>query len=232
MRIALTQSAGRLEGLASTLRERGFEVIRHPLIEIRFRLDAEARRRGLALARLPWLLFASRSAVQAWRRLQLPWGGARLGAVGPATAAEIERHGGRVAVVGRPATAAGLAETFLHAVADAVRPVGPIGLPRGDLADPGLERRLEAAGMTTEPLVVYETVSLPWRADADVDAVVLASPSAARALPAPVAEGAILVTLGPSTSRALRRRGLQPLQVADASAEAVVERLATLRGAR
>jgi uroporphyrinogen-III synthase len=122
-----------------------------------------------------------------------------------------------------------LADSFLRHLEVAPCPSEPVGLPRGHLGDPTLQRRLEAAGLDVVTLVLYETVSLPWSADAEIDAIVLASPSAVRALPERVAAGATLVTLGPSTSGAVRALGLQPNEVAEPSTDAILERLTHLR---
>ena len=224
MRVALTQGRGRLEGLDHDLEALGMEVVRAPLIETRPLLNDSVRRAARALARLPWLLFTSRSAVDAWQALELPLMGPRLGVTGPATAAALQRAGARVEVVGEPATAAGLADRFLSRLAAEPRSaLGPVGLPQGNLALPTLRDRLEAAGLQVRSLVVYETVSLAWRGDAKVDAIVLASPSAVRALPLEVGRGATVITLGPSSSRAALARGFVPLEATpDATAVAAL----------
>lgn len=231
MRIALTHGAGRLENLAAELEARGHTVLRAPLIETRPRVDDATRDAARALLERPWLLFTSRSAVEAWRALDLPLRGPKLGAVGEATGAALERAGGRVRVLGEPATAEGLARSFL-ARRDAR---GPVGLPQGDRSRPALAAALRRAGMRVVPVVVYETIVLPWAAEAAVDAVVLASPSAAEGLPGAVAARAGLVALGDTTGAALRARGLRPriatrpdgaavLRALEASGPSVTER--------
>ena len=63
--------------------------------------------------------------------------------------------------------------------------------------------------------MVYRSEPLPWPEEqGEVDAVLLASPSAAAALPERVARRARLVALGRSTAAALERRGW-PCAVAD-----------------
>lgn len=219
MRIALTQSAGRLERLAPALEAEGFTVVRSPLIETRPRNNRTTARLARELARCPWILFSSRAAVEAWRALGLPLGGARLGAVGPATEAALRAAGGRVQLIGEPATAEGLARAFL---AHTRSEVGPVALPHGNLSATTLCDLLVGAGVTVRPLVIYETVSRPWKVDGEVDAVVLASPSAVRVLPEPVAARSALVTLGPSTSQAVRRRGFTPRQAEAPTADALL----------
>lgn len=210
MRVALTQSEERLEGLEAALAARGLEVVRIPLVGTRPLLTPEVRRAARELLECPWLLFTSRSAVAAWQALGLPLA-QRLGAVGPGTAAALRRAGAEVAVVGQPATAGGLARAFLAHPERA----GPVGLPRGSRALPALPRLLGAQGVALRPLVVYRSEPLPWPEEqGEVDAVLLASPSAAAALPERVARRARLVALGRSTAAALERRGW-PCAVAD-----------------
>lgn len=229
MRVVLTHARGRLEELETALRRRGDEVVRAPLIEVRPCVDGATKAAARKLLTLPWALFPSRSAVEAWEALGLPLPGAphgpKLGAVGGGTAAALARIGARATLIGEPATAEGLAAAFL-ARADAA---GPVGLPRGDRARPTLEEALTAAGLETVPLTVYRTERRAWSGDARADAVVVASPSAAAGLPAEVAARAVLVALGPTTGAALRERGFAPRIAARPDAEAV---LACLEDAR
>ncbi|MEX2542176.1 MAG: uroporphyrinogen-III synthase [Trueperaceae bacterium] len=205
-RIALTQSAGRLEGLAPLLEARGFEVVRRPLIETVPRTDARTSSAAAKLSALPWLLLTSPATVEALNALGVDMSTARIGAVGPATAEAateaIAGSGGRVELVAVPNNADGLARAFLaHPQA-----CGPVGLPRGNRALDTLERILGEAGIATFPVVVYDARTLVWR-DGAVDAVVLGSPSAVEALPDEVARGGRVVTLGGTTSVAARARG-------------------------
>jgi len=231
VKVVLTHAQGRLEELEAALRRRGDEVVRIPLIEVRPRTDAATRAEARRLVALPWLLFPSRSAVEAWTALGLPLPesphGPQLGAVGAATASALKRIGGRVDVIGDPPTAEGLARTFL-ARRDAR---GPVGLPRGDRARPTLERALRDAGLTTRALTLYETTRRPWRSDAPPDAVVVASPSAVEGLPDDVDEAAALVAIGPTTAAALRARGLRPWIAERPDASAILARLDDARRA-
>lgn len=228
MRIALTHAAGRLEDLETRLVARGHEVVRTPLIEARHRTDPATREAAAALLALPWLLFASRSAVAAWRALALPFEGPSLGAVGGATAAALERAGGRVRVVGEPATGHGLAASFL-ARRDAR---GPVGLPRGNRSRDDLPTALAGAGLPVRPVTIYDTLPRAWAGGERVEAIVLASPSAVQGLPDEVARRAVLVALGPTTGAALRRRGLRPQVAARPDVEAVLDAIENLSAAR
>lgn len=229
MKVVLTHARGRLEALEAALRRRGDEVVRAPLIETVPCSGAAARAAARKLLTCPWLLFPSRSAVEAWASLGLPLPGAphgpKLGAVGGATAAALAAAGARATLIGEPATAEGLARAF-RARSDAA---GPVGLPRGDRARPTLDDRLREAGFATAPVTIYRTERRPWRGGDEADAVVVASPSAAEGLPAALAGRAALVALGPTTAAALHARGFAPLTAARPDAASVLDRLDAAR---
>lgn len=219
-RIALTHSQGRLKGLEPALRLRGYDVVRNPLIETVPLLDGKTRDQARDLLSYPWLLFTSPAAVAAWRRLNLPFRGisTRIGAVGDKTAKTVERYGGKVSLVGDPPTAVGLADTFLTTYPG----VHYVGLPQGNRAKPTLRQHLEASGVATRTVVIYETEPLPWTAG-NVDVVVLASPSALKVLPGDIASRATLVTIGPTTAAAVHARGLTPKVAAKPSVDAILD---------
>lgn len=218
-RVVLTHSDGRLEGLARGLAARGWDVVRHPLIATEPRHDATTREQAAALLELPWVLFTSRSAVEAWQTLELRFAGPRFGAVGEKTAKTLAAAGAEVSLIAQPATAQGLAATFTSR-RDAA---GPVGLPQGNQARPTLRAALQRAGFAVQAVTVYDTRARPWTVEDRVDAVVLASPSAVRSLPDPVAQRARLVTLGPTTSRAVRERGFRAAEATTPSVEAVLD---------
>ncbi|CAN5801545.1 hypothetical protein BH24DEI2_BH24DEI2_17480 [soil metagenome] len=224
-RIALTQSPGKLAGLEAGLLERGFEVVRSPLIKTEPILTEAVRERAEALLHCPWLLFTSPNGVETWGKLGVGFGQAQLGAVGAKTAAALKGLGGTVALVGEPQTSLGLAETFLQTV----RAKAPVGLPRGDRALPTLQDELEKNGLETRPLVVYRTVLNAFNADDidvnEVDIVVLSSPSAVEALPRTVGARANLVALGPSTGAAIAEYGWRYVQAERPDVDAVLDAL-------
>ena len=244
MRVALTQSDGRLEGLAPRLRDAGFEVVRVPLLVTKPLLDDETRSAAESLLGLPWRSYASRSAVEAWVELGLPFDdGARLAAVGHGTAAALER------ARGHPAPAAGERAGVGPAVSDVLTPApsassalglasvllaagaagSEVGLVQGRRARPELAERLRRGGAKTREAVVYEVTTLPWRVSGSLDAVLLTSPSAAAALPEEVARDSTLVALGPTTRAALHERGWHSLQAPEPSVTGVLEALERLR---
>lgn len=204
MRIALTHSEGALPGLEQALVERGHEVVRRPLIRTEALADAPTRAAARALLACRWLLFTSPAAADAWRELELPLAGIAplIGAVGPGTARALTGHGGRVDLVSEAGHARDLAEAFVRHPAAS----GPVGLPRGDLALPTLPEFLAGHGFEVRPVTVYQTRTLPWEGPA-VEVVLVASPSAVRALPAGAAPRRI-VALGATTAAAARDAGL------------------------
>ncbi|MCS7193833.1 MAG: uroporphyrinogen-III synthase [Meiothermus sp.] len=221
MRIALTQSEGRLAGLQEALEAMGLEVWRVPLVQTRF-LPADLT----PIQDCRWWLFTSVTAVQAVRALGARLEGRRLGAVGPATRRALEEAGGAVEVVAPEGHALSLAEAFL-----ARRPFGFVGLPQGNRAQPHLARRLREAGYTVEVVTVYETLTCPWPQGLEApELILLASPSAVEALPDAVGERAHSLALGPSTAAALEERGWPHTLLASPSVEAVLKAIQDIRG--
>ena len=206
-----------MQGLDEALREKGFEVVRSPLIKTEPVLTDEVRERAKTLLDCPWLLFTSPSGVEAWGALRLPFDQNRIGTVGKKTAASVERFGGEVALIGEPQNAVGLAEAFLQSSSAA----SPVGLPRGDRALPTLQDELENNGFETCSLVVYRTSQRGWTAD-EVDVVLLSSPSAVEALPKEVGKTVKLIALGPSTGTAIREYGWLYIQAESPDVEAIL----------
>lgn len=223
MRIALTQSEGRLAGLQERLEAMGLEVVRQPLIQTRT-LQADLK----PLADCRWWLFTSVAAVRAVLELGGCLKGRALGAVGQATRQVLEEAGGKVELVAPEETAESLAEAFL-----ALRPFGYVGLPQGNRARPVLAQRLREAGYVVKSAVVYQTQPLPWPPELPVpELLLLASPSGVEALPETVGRQAHLLALGPTTAMALSERGLPYTLVPRPSVEAVLETIERIRGER
>ena len=216
MNILLTHSEGRLEDLAQALRTHGFRVTHQPLVHTELLPAREAYREVERLRGADWLLFSSRTAVQAWAALGLSLDTYNIGVVGQKTAAEVERVGGTVSLRATPENAEGLLETFLTHVSPPLR----VGLPCGEGALPTLSN-LADAGFTVTKAVLYRTVTRPLtRLDADL--IVLASPSAVAALP-PTLGRTRLVALGPSTHEAVRKRGWHAAEAQTPDAHGVVQ---------
>lgn len=229
MRVVVTASSGRLAGLEDRLIAAGFDALRAPLVRTAALSDDGTRTAAAELLGLPWRLYPSRSAVAAWVALGLGFGdGARIGAVGPGTAAALVGAGAEVALVPADATATGLARDLLRHP-HAPRPGDAVGLVQGDRARPVLADALNAAGLVVRAATVYASRSAAWSPTAPVDAVVLASPSAVAALPAAIGAHALLVAIGPTTAAAAARRGWRAVEAAEPTVDAVVAALAGRR---
>lgn len=175
--------------------------------------------RGLraALDGAAWLVVTSRRGVDAVAELagRVP-DGVRIAAVGPRTAARCGEALGRAAdLVAADGTGAGLARE-LRAALVAAPPRPRIVVAAADRAEEHFERALDARQVELVRLAVYRTVPAPPvepRADLaalGVDTIFLASPSAVTGLVnrAVVPGGALLISIGPSTTEAARAAGL------------------------
>ena len=200
----------------------------HPLVTTKLLPQGAVRPSAEALLASDWLLFTSRSAVQAWAALGLPLvlgphvRGPKLGAVGARTAADLTELGGHVALSAQPENARGLLETFVARVAPPAR----VGLPCGEGALPTLPDGLTGAGFSVTQAHLYRTVTQHFP-NVAADLIVLASPSAVAALPEALEPGTQLVALGPSTCQAIRNRGWRATQAAAPTLRGVAEAVLT-----
>ncbi|MBI4677589.1 MAG: uroporphyrinogen-III synthase [Elusimicrobia bacterium] len=115
----------------------------------------------------------------------------------------------------------------------------PVIRVRGALADAALEERLREAGIEASPLTVYRTCHATWPEgfkaklfDHPPHAVVFASGSAVAGLFSnltvpevrKLASKALIASIGPMTTRALRKKGLKAsLEVSERTAPALVK---------
>ncbi|MCG2799542.1 MAG: uroporphyrinogen-III synthase [Cellulomonas sp.] len=179
---------------------------------------------ALTAGRFGWVAVTSAAGVQALddrsralgrTGLAAVLGGARVAAVGSATAAALDALGVPALVPGSGAGAAGL----IGPLAQAARG-SRVLFARGDLAAPVLTDGLRAAGVEVEDVIVYRTLPAApppaelvrdWSAGG-VDAVLLSSPSTARAVLdtlGPPPDGTLVACLGPTTAAAVRALGLR-----------------------
>jgi uroporphyrinogen-III synthase len=246
-RVAVTRAASSDDALSARLAALGAEVLDCPAIAIAPPTSLEALDAALReLSRVHWIAFASANAVARTLARAAELGldtralaSARLAAVGSATA-------DRVASLLRapdlvPADARG--EALAAALAPHVRGRRVL-VPRAEEGRPELVLGLEAAGAEVIAPAADRTVPVPPAALAPlgealragrVDAVVLASPSAARsavaALGAPLLARAVVAVIGPTTAAEARALGLGELvQPGRSSGAAVAEALARTLG--
>jgi uroporphyrinogen III methyltransferase / synthase len=175
--------------LADLLRAELFEVLHRPLVRIEPFEGPPIR-----VADYDWLVLTSRNAVEClFRRLDGPL--PRLAVIGPGTAEALRARGVEPTLVARRSTQEGLVEEL-------PRPAGRVLFAGAEGARDVLVRELGA-----DFLPLYRTVELRPDAFPDVDVVVLASPSAARAL-AVIRRDLPCVAVGPVTAEEARRLGL------------------------
>jgi len=189
-RVVVTRAEGRAAPLAGRLEALGYDVVLCPLIEIEPLGDDP-----IDPAPYDWVVVTSpNGAAELARRLSVPPG--RLAAIGPGTAAELRKHGLDPQLVPAVSTQEGL-------LAELPRPAGRVLVAAAEGA-----RRLLADELGADFLALYRTVELSPPEPPDGDIVLLASPSAARALAATGARIAAVV-IGPETAAAARGLGIE-----------------------
>ena len=211
MKVALTGT--RAEPFAENLRSEGFEVVHCPLIRIE-PFDGPPVR----VADYDWLVLTSRNAVEClFARLEggLP----RVAAIGPGTAEALRERGVEPAVIPRESTQEGL-------VAVLPEPVGRVLFAGAEGA-----RGVIAEELVADVLPLYRSVELRPNVFPGADVVVLASPSAARALAA-VAPDKACVAIGPITAGEARALGLAVAAEADSPTPEDVTRAVKLAASR
>lgn len=235
MKVLLVRADGTPDDDCRILRERGFDVTTQAFIEVSPSSDPDASDRALDLlesATLPgaWLIVTSAAGVRALVSLlgveHVARGigrahdlGTHFAAVGPTSArALIDLGVAEVLVPERAHTAS--------ALLDALSPVAPVTavLPRSSIGDAMLPNTLEARGWTVISRVIYEATSVataPPAAqglrDGEFDALLLRSPSAARAvaqLAGPLPMRTKVIAGGPTTALTAQRLGIAVAAVA------------------
>jgi uroporphyrinogen-III synthase/uroporphyrinogen III methyltransferase/synthase len=214
-RIAVTRDEDAAGPLSRALLERGLMPVSCPVVRGAEPEDlGPFERAALALDEFDWLVVASRRAVAALVavRRSMPWpAGLRTAGVGSVTAEALRAAGAAAPLTAPAAGAAALAAALREADDWRGRRVL---LPRAAEGGRELADSLRAAGAEVTEVIAYRTLPRPaqeiardWSA-ARPDAVVLASPSAVRALVAGVGAAALralraVIAIGPTTSAAL-----------------------------
>ena len=242
-----TRATHQAEDLSVLLRARGAEVLLYPCIDIALPEDLEPLDSALRAAvegAFTWLLLTSANAVRALaERLEalgekLSATNAMVVAIGPATAEATSRTLGLAPrMIPEEYSGEGLASALESALASEPG-IGKcrVLLPQADLARPFLSERLSRAGIDVTSVTAYRTVRGAGGVDLvghlvrsghdraagsdgkTVDAVVLASPSAARNLverlkseggSERLLDGVCLACIGRVTAEAARGLGLR-----------------------
>jgi len=221
-RVAVTRARAQASGLADRLRELGAEVIETPSIRIVPRaVEGEIAAAIDALGSYALICLTSPNGVArlfaalATRgRDARAFAGARVAAIGPGTARELERRGVRADVV--PARA--IAEALVEALA-AIPVAGErVLVARAGEARDVLPDALRERGAEVDVVGLYDTVVEPLSDEqrgalADTDYVTFTSASTVRNLLGSLGDAdplgsTRLVSIGPVTSAAARELGL------------------------
>ena len=180
-RVVVTRAREQAADLVDRLLDLGAEPVEAPVIHIAppddYRpLDAACA----AAASFDWIVFTSVNGVDAFleRLLRGPGdlralGGARLCAIGPATAGRLRRHGLKADVMP--------AEHRAEAVFDALRQAGTLAgarvlLARADIARPMLADALRSAGAEVTDATAYRTVRAEGWSRTRLDGLLRAQP--------------------------------------------------------
>ena len=226
MRVMVTRVKVQAGSLSRRLRSEGAEPVEVPSIEIRPAPDIQAVDDAVGRVEdFDAVAFTSVNAVEAFfGRLSVlgldarALGGMTVAAIGPATAAALERQGVRADFVPREYTTAALARTAPGVEGKRVL------LPRSAIAPADLLELLAARGARVEQVHVYDTVTPERTAtrardlleDRRVDAVTFTSSSTVDNLVEALGgdacrllQEATLASIGPVTTRTAEKHGLQ-----------------------
>ena len=225
-RVLVTRTRAQASALCDTLARRGAQPIELPTIQIEPPDDYAELDAALAgIAAYDWAIFTSVNGVDAVFGRLAALGldaralhGVKVGAIGPATAAELRGRGIAADFVPR----AFVAESVVEGMAAYDLAGKRALLPRADIARAALSEGLAALGMRVDDVTAYRTVTPPdsaGRARAvlqeGVDIAIFTSSSTARNLCA-LLDGNIdalqdvtIACIGPITARAAADIGLK-----------------------
>jgi hydroxymethylbilane synthase len=234
--VVVTRPEGLDDELVTALSDAGYPVTRQPSIQFAELPGDPARNALLArLAEFDVVAFTSRMAVRTFARIVSdPRAVRATAAVGAATARDLERHGFAVQSCGDGRGSESLARQLARELAPRSRVLHPGPAE----PEPAFARTLTAAGFSCTELPLYTTrpVADDPPLPAGATAVVLASPSAARAfltrpgVQARLArerDSLVLIAGGATTAKEIERLGARVAAVAETPGPADV--LAALR---
>jgi uroporphyrinogen III methyltransferase / synthase len=216
--VAVTRARAQASGLASRLRALGAEVIEAPAIRIEPRpVDASAVERvaaaDLVCVTSPNGVRVLFDALADQGRDARALAGATVAAIGPGTAAELERRGVRADLVPERSVAEALVESLRAVPVEGRRAV----VARASEARDVLPDALRDRGADVEVIPLYDTVAEPLRTEqlealAQADYVTFTSGTTVRFFlegGGVVPDGARVVSIGPVTSATAREHGLR-----------------------
>lgn len=246
-RIVVTRARNQAGGLSKKLREQGAEVLEIPTI----RIEPPTRKQDVVDAMLElnsydWLVFTSPNGVTTFfdyffRRFHdlRDLGGARIAAVGPATANKLKELHLQVDLMPDEALAVSIAEAFTeYETIENLK----ICLLRAEVANRDLPDALESLGAIVDDIACYKTVAeteagAPAAAslqEEGADWVLFSSGSTVQHFHARFDLPGLLkrfpemktVSIGPETTKMLEALGVKPsLEAEEHSAEGIVSEL-------
>ena len=207
--------------LAALVDQMGFRAVHVPAVAIEQTSSPDLLAARERLRSFDWVVLTSRRGVEALLGDADVPPGLRWAAVGPGTAAALERRGIEVDCVPD--------ESHADALPDAMAEVAPLAgsrilLARADAASGHLPERLRAMGATVDDVVAYHTAVAPDGSrhamvealrDGDLEAVIFASGSAVEGVlqlggdEVARLEAVKIITIGPKTSAAVREAGFE-----------------------
>lgn len=202
-RVALTTTSDRVAELAELVTSQGLQPVSLPCVEVVAAERATLEEARSAARDVDWLIVTSpRTVMVLWPKGGMP--DVPVAAVGARSAAAVVGAGGFVAATGEAG-----AEALLDGLTGSVAGRHVLWA-HGLGADPSAAARLRDLGAAVTDAAVYETRSIPPRADA-VDAALFASPSAVTGwLMGRGLDGMILAAIGATTAAALAAGGCPP----------------------
>jgi uroporphyrinogen-III synthase len=228
-RVVVTRAAEQCQSLVDALRAAGAEPVVLPVVAFQMPEDVAVLDDCLKTpGQFDWVFLTSQNAVRAlqerWATLALRgvdvFSGARVAAVGPATAEAARTAGLQVACVSQVHNGMAMAKELAAEVRGK-----RVLLPRSDRANPGLIKTLEGFGATVTAVVAYKTI-VPEPASPEseasvfhdrADAVLFYSPSAVHQLRSilgmdrfvQLSRKAVFVAIGPVSEQALKEEGVE-----------------------
>jgi uroporphyrinogen III methyltransferase / synthase len=240
--VIVTRSGPRAHGLVDALQRAGAETIEVPLTEQVEAADGGAALRAAAaeVAQYGWVVLTSVNAVTRFMgslRDARALGGAKVAAVGPATAAALRQAGVEPDLVPAEHWAPGLIEVF--PVADPTSGAVRVLFPCADQAPATIPEGLAQKGWDVRRVEAYRTVAVAAPEPgllsrmAAADAITFTATSAAKAFVAlrgadgrPLPAPPLVVCIGPTTAASAEALGLTGVQMAhEASTEGIVDAL-------
>lgn len=239
-RVLVTRAREQAGGAAMLLRESGADPVVMPTIEIHPPSDPSAMIDAVASLheRYDWVVLTSANGVERlWAEIKRQgrdaraFGGARIAAIGPGTAAALERCGLTADLIAKEHRGEALAAEVLSAMpATDAEPAGPgrgkrVLVARAEVARDVVPDTLRAGGCTVDVVPVYKTRAPPrvlleglaaLLEGGEIDAVTFTSSSTVDHLCDALGDGAgellshtCVASIGPVTSATAEKRGVR-----------------------